>query len=221
MAQGKKFAADFERIDEVKGNDKILIQDSNTGVVKYASPSQINAKFDKLVADIETAVQAVADARAAQAAAEAAIPLAQAEVANAHAEAVAAGTAKSGAESAKAGAETAKSGAETAKSGAEAAYQNTLNALTSVLEDIKALKALIDNGGHHKAISYDAEEGFSVCGKRFVLHGHGVPSADTIPDQFGIPAFVGQMYINEDAASAGLYYAKGTSAVSDWKNANS
>ena len=200
MAQGKKFAADFERIDEVKGNDKILIQDSNTGVVKYASPSQINAKFDKLVADIETAVQAVADARAAQAAAEAAIPLAQAEVANAHAEAVAAGT---------------------AKSGAEAAYQNTLNALTSVLEDIKALKALIDNGGHHKAISYDAEEGFSVCGKRFVLHGHGVPSADTIPDQFGIPAFVGQMYINEDAASAGLYYAKGTSAVSDWKNANS
>ena len=214
MAQGKKFAADFERIDEVKGNDKILIQDSNTGVVKYASPSQINAKFDKLVADIETAVQAVADARAAQAAAEAAIPLAQAEVANAHAEAVAAGTAKSGAE-------TAKSGAETAKSGAEAAYQNTLNALTSVLEDIKALKALIDNGGHHKAISYDAEEGFSVCGKRFVLHGHGVPSADTIPDQFGIPAFVGQMYINEDAASAGLYYAKGTSAVSDWKNANS
>ena len=195
MAQGKKFAADFERIDEVKGNDKILIQDSNTGVVKYASPSQINAKFDKLVADIETAVQAVADARAAQAAAEAAIPLAQAEVANAHAEAVAAGT---------------------AKSGAEAAYQNTLNALTSVLEDIKALKALIDNGGHHKAISYDAEEGFNVCGKRFI-----VPSADTIPDQFGIPAFIGQMYINEDAASAGLYYAKGTSAVSDWKNANS
>ena len=60
-----------------------------------------------------------------------------------------------------------------------------------------------------------------MCGKRFVLHGHGVPSADTIPDQFGIPAFVGQMYINEDAASAGLYYAKGTSAVSDWKNANS
>ena len=200
MAQGKKFAADFERIDEVKGNDKILIQDSNTGVVKYASPSQINAKFDKLVADIETAVQAVVDARAAQAAAEAAIPLAQAEVANAHAEAVAAGT---------------------AKSVAEAAYQNTLNALTSVLEDIKALKALIDNGGHHKAISYDAEEGFNVCGKRFILHGHGVPSADTIPDQFGIPAFVGQMYINEDAASAGLYYAKGTSAVSDWKNANS
>ena len=200
MAQGKKFAADFERIDEVKGNDKILIQDSNTGVVKYASPSQLNAKFDKLVADIETAVQAVADARAAQAAAEAAIPLAQAEVANAHAEAVAAGT---------------------AKSGAEAAYQNTLNALTSVLEDIKALKALIDNGGHHKAISYDAEEGFNVCGKRLILHGHGVPSADTIPDQFGIPAFVGQMYINEDAASAGLYYAKGTSAVSDWKNANS
>ena len=61
----------------------------------------------------------------------------------------------------------------------------------------------------------------NVCGKRLILHGHGVPSADTIPDQFGIPAFIGQMYINEDAASAGLYYAKGTSAVADWKNANS
>lgn len=97
----------------------------------------------------------------------------------------------------------------------------TLNALAAVLEDITALKALIDNGGHHKAISYDAEEGFNVCGKRLILHGHGVPSADTIPDQFGIPAFIGQMYINEDAASAGLYYAKGTSAVADWKNANS
>lgn len=129
--------------------------------------------------------------------------------------------AKNEATEAKVAATEAKTAAETAKSGAEAAYQNTLNALAAVLEDITALKALIDNGGHHKAISYDAEEGFNVCGKRLILHGHGVPSADTIPDQFGIPAFIGQMYINEDAASAGLYYAKGTSAVADWKNANS
>lgn len=221
MSQGKKFAADFERIDEVKGNDKILIQDSTSGVVKYASPSQINAKFDKLVADIATAVQAVADAQAAQAAAEAAIPLAHAEAVAAEASKTQAAAQVPLAHAEVVSAQAAKTAAETAKSGAEAAYQNTLNALAAVLEDITALKALIDNGGHHKAISYDAEEGFNVCGKRLVLHGHGVPSADTIPDQFGIPAFIGQMYINEDAASAGLYYAKGTSAVADWKNANS
>ncbi len=216
---GKKFAADFERIDEVKSNDKVLIQDSGTGIVKYATPAQINAMFDQLVADIATAVQAVADAQAAQAAAEAAIPLAQAEVANAHAEAVAAGTAKSGAESAKADAVTAKSGAETAKSGAEAAYQNTLNALAAVLEDITALAALVDNAGDHKAISYDAEEAYKVCGFRTVISGAGVPSLETIPEQFGIPAFVGQLYIDTSAASGGLYYAVGTSSISDWKNA--
>lgn len=70
--QGKKFAADFERIDEVKGNDKILIFDSKTGVVMYATPSQINAKFDQLVADIAAAIAAKQAAEAAQGAAESA-----------------------------------------------------------------------------------------------------------------------------------------------------
>lgn len=63
---GKKFAADFERIDSVKSADKVLIQDSVTGVVKYATPSQINAMFDNLVADIDTAVQAASDAEDAR-----------------------------------------------------------------------------------------------------------------------------------------------------------
>lgn len=39
--QGRRFAQDFERIDEVKANDKILIQNSRTGIVEYANPSQL------------------------------------------------------------------------------------------------------------------------------------------------------------------------------------
>ena len=57
--------------------------------------------------------------------------------------------------------------------------------------------------------------------------GHaGVPAAATRPANLpeglpwdGIPAFKGQLYINTEAASGGLYYAKGVGAVSDWINA--
>lgn len=40
MSGGKRFADDFDRIDAVKPNDRILIQDSGDGNVKYANPSQ-------------------------------------------------------------------------------------------------------------------------------------------------------------------------------------
>lgn len=59
-----------------------------------------------------------------------------------------------------------------------------------------------------------------------VLYGAGVPAAATRPANLpeglpwdGIPAFKGQLYINTEAASGGLYYAKGVGAVSDWINA--
>ena len=35
----------------------------------------------------------------------------------------------------------------------------------------------------------------------------------------GVPVFVGQIYINLDATSSGLYYATGHDSVSDWKQA--
>lgn len=38
---GKRFAADFDRIDAVKSDDRILVQDSGDGYVKYANPSQL------------------------------------------------------------------------------------------------------------------------------------------------------------------------------------
>lgn len=40
MSGGKRFADDFDRIDAVKPNDRILIQDSDDGNVKFANPSQ-------------------------------------------------------------------------------------------------------------------------------------------------------------------------------------
>ena len=59
-----------------------------------------------------------------------------------------------------------------------------------------------------------------------VLYGHGVPSASVVPDNLltglpwdGVPVFIGQLYINLDATSSGLYYAKGHDSVSDWKQA--
>lgn len=59
-----------------------------------------------------------------------------------------------------------------------------------------------------------------------VMVAHGVPAEANVPDNLpaglpwdGVPAFVGQQYINLDAPSGGLYYATGNGNVSDWKQA--
>lgn len=116
-------------------------------------------------------------------------------------------------------ANTAAATADTAAQNANEAAENATAALASTHEELAALAALIDNAGDHKAISYDTEEAYKVCGFRTVISGAGVPSLETIPLQFGIPAFIGQLYIDTSAASGGLYYAVGNSSISDWKNA--
>lgn len=59
-----------------------------------------------------------------------------------------------------------------------------------------------------------------------VMVAHGVPAEANVPDNLpaglpwdGVPAFVGQQYVNLDAPSGGLYYATGNENVSDWKQA--
>lgn len=59
-----------------------------------------------------------------------------------------------------------------------------------------------------------------------VMVAHGVPAKANVPDNLpaglpwdGVPAFVGQHYVNLDAPSGGLYYATGNEKVSDWKQA--
>ena len=64
------------------------------------------------------------------------------------------------------------------------------------------------------------------CRYPLVMMAHGVPAEANIPENLpeglpwdGVPAFAGQLYINLDAGSGGLYYAVGTGSVADWKQA--
>src|SRR5574344_246610 len=85
--------------------------------------------------------------------------------------------------------------------------------------DIKTLFSLVDNGYTNKAHSYDALDltgGYKVSGFPTILYGVGVPSETTIPLQAGIPAFIGQMYIDTTPSTGGLYISWGVSAIADW-----
>lgn len=59
-----------------------------------------------------------------------------------------------------------------------------------------------------------------------ILYGQGAPSSSTAPVNWpsdlpwdGVPVFIGQLYIDLDAADGGLYYAKGEGAVANWVKA--
>lgn len=221
LRQGKKFAADFERIDEVKGNDRILIWDSKTSTVMFATPSQINAKFDQLVADIAAAIAAKNAAEAAQVASE-------------------------NAQTAAAGSATEASGsageAETFKEASQVIYDDTLllkKAAEKAVTDASAVLAssILKEGDEPAviaafiasltsrigAIENSILNGFAslrvenltvrntlsafLMGGNFIVRGNSAPSI--------IPDFVGQEYIDETNKVA--YKAVGNNAVSDWK----
>lgn len=98
-------------------------------------------------------------------------------------------------------------------------------AIASLASRIEALESGRQQLGSVTAGTIDAEE-LTKNNMPLVLFGHGSPAAAVIPVNLpagmpwdGIPAFVGQKYINLDAASGGLYYAADVNAVSDWKNA--
>ena len=106
-----------------------------------------------------------------------------------------------------------------------AKLQVLVEALVSIVTRVSALEVRQDRLGAVKAASVDANE-ITRFQAPLVLYGHGVPAAATIPVNWptglpwdGIPYFVGQLYINMDAASAGVYYAINNTAVSGWKNA--
>lgn len=221
LRQGKKFAADFERIDEVKGNDRILIWDSKTSTVMFATPSQINAKFDQLAADIAAAITAKDAAEAAQVASE-------------NAQTAAAGSATEASGSAKE--------AETFKEASQVIYDDTLllkKAAEKAVTDASAVLAssILKDGDEPAviaafiaslasrigAIENSILKGFAslrvenltvrntlsafLMGGNFIVRGNSAPSI--------IPDFVGQEYIDETNKVA--YKAVGNNAVSDWK----
>ena len=104
-------------------------------------------------------------------------------------------------------------------------HRTMSEALASVEARLAALESSRGLLGEATAGRLDVTELTTYLYPR-VLYGHGVPSASVIPDNLpeglpwdGVPVFIGQQYINLDATSAGLYYAKGHDSVSDWKQA--
>lgn len=102
----------------------------------------------------------------------------------------------------------------------------------TVAEAIVSLAARLDALEGSRGLLGDATagtadvRGLTRCRYPLVMLGHGVPAEANVPVNLpdglpwdGVPAFVGQNYINLDAASGGLYYAAGVDSVADWKQA--
>ena len=104
-------------------------------------------------------------------------------------------------------------------------HRTMAEAMAQVASRVDALEAGKEKLGNAKAGVLDVKE-VTKCNAPLVLMGHGAPSASTRPVNLpeglpwdGIPFFKGELYVNLDAASGGLYYAKGAGAVADWINA--
>lgn len=104
-------------------------------------------------------------------------------------------------------------------------HRTMAEAVAQLAERVAALEDSRGLLGDATAGKLDVSE-LRKCLYPVVLKGHGDPGSSVIPVNLpeglpwdGVPSFVGQFYINLDAASGGLYYAKGASAVADWINA--
>lgn len=104
-------------------------------------------------------------------------------------------------------------------------HRTMVEAMVSLAARVDALESKRGLIGNSKAGTLDVEN-LTKCLYPTILRGHGVPAASNIPDNLpeglpwdGVPVFVGQLYINLDATSGGLYYATGHDSVSDWKQA--
>ena len=104
-------------------------------------------------------------------------------------------------------------------------HRTMVEAMVSLAARVDALEARQGLLGNATAGTLDVSE-LTKCLYPTILRGHGVPSATNVPDNLpaglpwdGVPVFIGQLYINLDAASGGLYYAVGHDSVSDWKQA--
>ena len=101
----------------------------------------------------------------------------------------------------------------------------TAEALVSLAARVDALEKSRGLLGDATAGTLDVTE-LTKCLYPTVMRGHGVPSESNVPENLpdglpwdGVPAFIGQLYVNLDAASRGLYYAVGVGSVADWKQA--
>lgn len=113
-------------------------------------------------------------------------------------------------------------------------YQKTEASLDHrvVAEAIVSLAARLDALEGSRGLLGDATagtvdvRGLTRCRYPLVMLAHGVPAEANVPENLpeglpwdGVPVFIGQLYINLDATSGGLYYAIGHDSVADWKQA--
>ena len=116
----------------------------------------------------------------------------------------------------------------------EAYYQKAAAQLDNrvVAEAIVSLAARLDALEGSRGLLGDATagtvdvRGLTRCRYPLAMLGHGVPAEANVPVNLpdglpwdGVPVFIGQLYINLDATSGGLYYAIGHDSVADWKQA--
>ena len=104
-------------------------------------------------------------------------------------------------------------------------HRTMVECMVSLEERIKSLESSRGLLGDATAGTIDVSD-VTKCLYPLVMRAHGVPAEANVPENLpeglpwdGIPAFVGQLYINLDAASGGLYYAAGHDSVNDWKQA--
>lgn len=114
---------------------------------------------------------------------------------------------------------------KTVKSYVDIRNLTAAEAIVSLAARVAALEGGRGLLGDATAGTLDVKE-LTKCRYPAVMRGHGVPAEANVPVNLpdglpwdGIPAFAGQLYINLDAASGGLYYAAGNEKVSDWKQA--
>ena len=118
-----------------------------------------------------------------------------------------------------------KNAVEVLKSGKVTDNRVLAEALVSLEARISALEGGKPYLGNATAGIIDVNE---ITRARYplVMVAHGVPAEANVPDNLpaglpwdGVPVFIGQLYINLDATSGGLYYAAGHDSVADWKQA--
>lgn len=104
-------------------------------------------------------------------------------------------------------------------------HRTMVEAMVSLAARVDALESARGLLGNATAGSLDVSQ-LTKCLYPVVMKAHGVPAEANVPVNLpeglpwdGIPAFVGQLYVNLDAAGGGLYYAVGTDSVNDWKQA--
>lgn len=100
--------------------------------------------------------------------------------------------------------------------------------LTERVADLENTHKYDHNLAKTRIKELSVDEPIKVCNAPAVLIGAGAPSASVIPQNwdkatmgewFGIPNFIGQMYVNISASSNALYVAVNDTATNGWKTA--